>query len=64
MRTTLRQIADETNLSVTIVSQVLNNKPCRISREKREMILQTALRMNYRPNLVAVSLVKGSTDTI
>lgn len=64
MRTTLKQIAEETGLSVTIVSQVLNNKPCRVSEENRKRILNTAKKMNYRPNLVAVSLVKGSTNTI
>lgn len=64
MRVTLKQVADATNLSVTIVSQVLNNRPCRVSKENRKLILDTAERLNYRPNLVAVSLVKGSTDTI
>ena len=64
MRTTLKQIAEATNLSTAIVSQVLNNKPCRISQENRQRILDTAERLNYRRNLVAVSLVKGSTDTI
>lgn len=64
MRTTLKQVADAANLSITIVSQVLNNKPCRVSKENRKRIVETAERLNYRPNLVAVSLVKGSTDTI
>ncbi len=64
MRTTLKQVADAANLSITIVSQVLNNKPCRVSKENRKRIMETAERLNYRPNLVAVSLVKGSTDTI
>jgi len=64
VRTTLKQVAEASNLSITIVSQVLNNRPCRVSKEKRKLILDTAQRLNYRPNLVAVSLVKGSTDTI
>lgn len=64
MRVTLKQVADATNLSVTIVSQVLNNRPCRVSKENRKLILDTAKKLNYRPNLVAVSLVKGSTNTI
>lgn len=57
MRTTLKQVADAANLSITIVSQVLNNKPCRVSKENRKRIVETAERLNYRPNLVAVSLV-------
>lgn len=64
MRTTLKQVADATNMSITIVSQVLNNKPCRVSQKNRELILETAEKLNYRPNLVAVSLVKGFSDTI
>ncbi|MDO4321990.1 MAG: LacI family DNA-binding transcriptional regulator [Lachnospiraceae bacterium] len=64
MRVTLKQVADATNLSITIVSQVLNDRPCRVSKENRKLILDTAEKLNYRPNLVAVSLVKGSTDTI
>ncbi|MDD2958458.1 MAG: LacI family DNA-binding transcriptional regulator [Lachnospiraceae bacterium] len=64
MRTTLKQIADVTKMSITIVSQVINNKPCRVSKEKRKLILETAEELNYRPNLVAVGLVKGSTNII
>ncbi len=64
MRTTLKQIAEATGLSVTTVSQVLNDRPCRVSAENRQKILETAQELNYRKNLVAVSLVKGTTDTI
>ncbi len=64
MRTTLKQIADAANVSVTIVSQVLNNKECRVSPEKRKLICETASRMNYRPNQLAVSLKRGTTNTI
>jgi len=64
VRTTLKQIAQATDMSVTTVSLVLNDKPCRISKEKKDLILETANKMQYRPNLVAVSLVKGSTNTI
>ena len=64
MRTTLKHIAEATNLSVTIVCQVLNGTKCRISDEKRQLILDTAKAMNYRPNHLAVSLVKGSANMI
>ncbi|MCC8067596.1 MAG: LacI family transcriptional regulator [Clostridiales bacterium] len=64
MRATLKQVAEATNLSVTTVSQVLNNRSCRVSKENRERILDTAKKMKYRPNQVAVGLVKGSTNTI
>ncbi len=64
MRTTLKQIAEATHLSVTIVSQVLNNVDCRVSKENRQLILDTAEKMNYRRNRMAVGLVKGSASTI
>lgn len=64
MRTTLKQIANETHLSVAIVSQVLNNKECRVSEENRKLIIQTARILHYRPNRAAVSLVTGVTKTI
>ena len=64
MRTTLKQIAEETHLSVTIVSQVLNDRECRVSEKNRQLIINTARKLNYRPNKVAVGLVKGSINTI
>lgn len=64
MRTTLKQIAEATHLSVTTVSQVLNNADCRVSKENRQLILDTAERMHYRRNRMALGLVKGSTNTI
>ncbi len=64
MRTTLKQIAEQTHLSVSIVSQVLNGKECRVSKENRALILRTAEEMDYRRNMMAVSLVKGSANMI
>lgn len=42
MRVTLKDIARETNLSVTTVSLVLNQKECRVSDSTRSLILKTA----------------------
>ena len=64
MRTTLKQLAEYTGLSVTTVSLVLNGKPCRVSDESRALILEAAEKLKYRRNMVAVSLVKGKTNTI
>jgi LacI family transcriptional regulator len=64
MRTTLKDIAERTGLSVTTVSLVLNNRPCRVAEETRSLIRKAAKDMNYRPNMVAVSLVMGKTNTI
>ena len=63
-RITIKQVAEEVGLSITIVSQVLNNRPCRVSVEKRKLIINTARKMNYRPNQVAVGLVKGQRNLI
>ncbi len=64
MATTLKDIAKETNLSVTTVSLVLNQKPCRISEATRKRILDAAKQLHYRPNQLAVGLVKQRTNTI
>lgn len=64
MKTTIKNIADACNLSITSVSLVLNGKPNRISEETKELILKTAKKMNYRPNPNAVGLARGKTKTI
>ena len=64
MRTTIKDIASKTNLSVTTVSLVLNNKPSKISQKTRELVLATAREMNYMPNQLAVGLIKKRTKTL
>lgn len=64
MKATIKSIAEACNLSTTAVSLVLNGKPIRISEEARTLILDTAKKMNYSPNQIAVGLVKGRTKTI
>lgn len=64
MKATIKSIAKACNMSTTSVSLVLNGKPNRISEASRALIQETAARMNYRPNQLAVGLVKGSSRTI
>ncbi len=64
MKATIKSIAEACNLSITAVSLVLNGKPIRISEESRKLILETAKKMNYSPNQIAVGLVKGRTKTV
>lgn len=64
MATTLKDIAKATGLSTTTVSLVLNGKPNRISKEKTQLIEETAKRMNYHPNRLAVGLIKHVTHTV
>jgi LacI family transcriptional regulator len=56
-RVTLKEIAEEAGLSVTAVSLVLNDRPCRLSAESKARILEIARRRNYRPNYIARTLV-------
>lgn len=64
MKATLKDIAADTGFSVTTVSLVLNNKPSKIPEGTKQIILEAAQRLGYRPNQLAVSLVKKRTDTL
>ena len=64
MRVTIKDVAEKAGLSVSTVSLVLNNKPHRISEETRQRVLEVARQMNYRPNRLAVGLIKNRTNTI
>lgn len=66
MSVTLKDIANAVGCSSSIVSEVLNNtgRQSRVSTEKREQIIETAARMNYRSNLNAKRLAGKSTRTI
>lgn len=61
MSITMKDIAKESGMSVSAVSLVLNNRPCRISEEKKEQIRQIARLRHYEPNQVARSLVTKKT---
>lgn len=60
---TLKDVAQETGLTVTTVSRVLNNRGY-ISAETREKVYEAMKKLNYSPNEVARSLSKKSTNTI
>jgi len=66
MVATLKQIAEEAQISVCVVSKVLNNKhkEMRISEETRQKILKIAKKKKYRPNLTARNLRLGKTNVI
>lgn len=63
-KVTLRDIAREAHLSVSAVSLVLNNQPCRISPENKIRIRNIAKARNYSANQVARSLVTKKTHTL
>ncbi|MEG1878442.1 MAG: LacI family DNA-binding transcriptional regulator [Pseudoflavonifractor sp.] len=64
MAVTLKDIAGQVGVSPAAVSLVLNDRPNRISSEKRVLILETARSMNYVPNQNAVGLVKGRSKAL
>jgi LacI family transcriptional regulator len=64
MAITLKEIARLANVSPSSVSLVLNNKPNRISKQTRDLILKIAEEHQYRPNAAARSLVTKQTQTL
>jgi LacI family transcriptional regulator len=60
---TIKDIANETGVSIATVSRVLNNSGY-ASSEIRERILAVAKELNYQPNAVARSLKMHRTNTI
>ncbi|WP_330949300.1 LacI family DNA-binding transcriptional regulator [Virgibacillus sp. MG-45] len=64
MKITIKDIAKKANVSPSAVSLVLNNRPCRISNEKRKKIKEIAEEYNYSANQIARSLVTKKTQTL
>ncbi|AEB07652.1 transcriptional regulator, LacI family [Coriobacterium glomerans PW2] len=62
--TTIKDIAAKVGMSVTAVSLVLNEKPCRITDENRKRIKEAAHELNYSPNYSARSLKTQQTMTL
>lgn len=60
---TLKDVAAKSGLTVTTVSRVLNNRGY-ISDSTREKVYEAMKELNYRPNEVARSLSKKTTNTI
>lgn len=59
----LREIANETGLSITTISRVLR-KQGEISDKTRQKVLNTAKRMRYRPNMLVKGIQTGKTHTM
>ena len=65
MRPTLRQIAEETGLSLAAVSQILNHRPINFcSAETKKQVLTTAERLGYRQQFVDKVRRGESTSTV
>jgi len=64
-RPTIKDIAREADLSPSTVSLVLRDpKTTRVSRATRNKVVGIAKRLNYRPNLLARSLVGQKSSTL
>ncbi len=65
-RTSLKDVAGAIGVSTTLVSIVLNGKAkkYRISDNMAKRVLDTALKMNYSPNLTAQNLRGGKSQLI
>ncbi len=61
--TTLKDIAEVTQLSVSTISRALSNNAS-IPESTRQRVIDAAERLNYRPNAQARALRKSQTDTI
>ena len=63
---TIKDISREAGVSTTTVSRVLNglSRKYRISKETEELVLRMGEKLNYRPNLTAVSLRLQKSNTI
>lgn len=63
-RATLKDVAAAAGVSVTTVSLVLNDRPARVSTEKRETIARAVKQLNYVPNQNARSLVTKQSKLV
>jgi len=63
MRVTIKDIAKRVGVTPATVSMVINNSP-KISQKTKERVMQAIKEMNYHPNYIGRSLVKGKTNNI
>ncbi len=60
---TIKEIAQECNVSVATVSNILNGK-ANVSEKTRERVLKVIEQRDYQPDHLARSLRKGKTNMI
>lgn len=62
-KATIYDIAKELNISAATVSRALNKNP-KISEATRKLVSETAARLNYKQNKLALSLKTGKSNNI
>ena len=60
---TIKDIARLLNISPSTVSRALKSS-AEINKETQRLVKETAQRLNYQPNMAALSLVKAKTKSI
>ena len=64
MKTTIKDVARETGMSVSTVSLVLSGKDSRLSSSTKEKVLKVAKSLNYRRNYMASGLITKKTQVL
>ncbi|TDD94088.1 LacI family DNA-binding transcriptional regulator [Flavobacterium cellulosilyticum] len=62
-RTTIYDIAKELGITAASVSRALNNNP-KISESTRKLVMETAAKMNYKQNKLALALRSGKSFNV
>lgn len=62
-KTTIYDIAKALNITAATVSRALNNNP-KISTATKKLVLETAAKMNYKQNKLALALKSGKSNNV
>jgi LacI family transcriptional regulator len=62
-KATIRQVASQAGVSIQTVSRVLNDHPY-VADETRRRVLEAISQLEYRPDAIARSLIKGRSSTL
>ena len=64
MAATIKDVSKASNVSIATVSKVLNGDYSKVSEETKQRVLNEAKRLQYRPNLLARSLVRRRSSML
>lgn len=64
MKLTMKEIADMAGVSVTTVSQIINNKGSRFSEQTRKKVLAVIEEYDYKPDYFASNIITRQSKTI
>ena len=62
-KVTIYDIAEKLNIAAATVSRALNDNP-KISDDTKKLVMETAVKMNYRQNRLAIALKSGKTNNV